>query len=45
MAAIGCAALVFFAALTLYFDNELFIKIKPTVVTLFVCRTDCWWTA
>ena len=34
MAAIGCAALMFFAALTLYFDNELFIKIKPTVVTL-----------
>ena len=34
MATIGCAALVFFAGLTLYFDNELFIKIKPTVVTL-----------
>ena len=34
LAAIGCAALVFFAGLTLYFDNELFIKIKPTVVTL-----------
>ena len=34
MAAIGCAALVFFAGLTLYLDNELFIKIKPTVVTL-----------
>ena len=34
MAAIGCAALVFFAGLTLYFDNEIFIKIKPTVVTL-----------
>ena len=34
MAAIGCTALVFFAGLTLYFDNELFIKIKPTVVTL-----------
>ena len=34
MAAVGCAALVFFAGLTLYFDNELFIKIKPTVVTL-----------
>jgi intracellular septation protein len=34
MAAIGCAALVFFASLTLYFDNELFIKIKPTVLTL-----------
>ena len=33
MAAIGCAALVFFAGLTLYFDNELFIKVKPTVVT------------
>ena len=34
MAAVGCAALMFFAGLTLYFDNELFIKIKPTVVTL-----------
>ena len=34
MAAVGCAALVFFAGLTLYFDNELFIKIRPTVVTL-----------
>ena len=34
MAAIGCTALVFFAGLTLYFDNEFFIKIKPTVVTL-----------
>ena len=34
MAAVGCASLVFFAGLTLYFDNELFIKIKPTVVTL-----------
>ena len=34
MAAFGCAALVFFAGLTLYFDNELFIKVKPTVVTL-----------
>lgn len=34
MAAVGCAALVFFAGLTLYLDNELFIKIKPTVVTL-----------
>ena len=34
MAAVGCAALVFFAGLTLYFDNSLFIKIKPTVVTL-----------
>ena len=34
MAAVGCVALVFFASLTLYFDNELFIKIKPAVVTL-----------
>jgi intracellular septation protein len=34
MAAFGCAALVFFASLTLYFDNELFIKVKPTVLTL-----------
>ena len=29
MAAVGCAALMFFAGLTLYFENELFIKIKP----------------
>ena len=34
MAAFGCAALVFFAGLTLYFDNELFIKVKPTILTL-----------
>jgi len=34
MAAFGCAALVCFAGLTLYFDNELFIKIKPTILTL-----------
>ena len=34
MAAFGCAALVFFAGLTLYFDDELFIKIKPTILTL-----------
>ena len=34
MAAFGCAALVFFAGLTFYFDNELFIKIKPTILTL-----------
>ena len=34
MAAFGCGALVFFAGLTLYFDNDLFIKVKPTVLTL-----------
>ena len=34
MAAFGCGGLVFFAGLTLYFDNELFIKVKPTVLTL-----------
>ena len=34
MAAFGCGALEFFAGLTLYFDNELFIKVKPTVLTL-----------
>ena len=34
MAAFGCAALVFFAGLTIYFDDEIFIKIKPTVLTL-----------
>jgi len=34
MAAFGCAALVFFAGLTIYFDDEVFIKVKPTVLTL-----------
>ena len=34
MAAFGCVALTFFAGLTIYFDNELFIKINPTILTL-----------
>lgn len=34
MAVVGCLALVFFAGLTIFFDDEFFIKIKPTVVTL-----------
>jgi intracellular septation protein len=33
MAAIGCLAVVFFGGLSVYFDNDLFIKIKPTIVT------------
>ena len=33
MAAVGCAAVVFFGGLSVYFDNDLFIKIKPTVLT------------
>lgn len=33
MAAVGCVAVVFFGGLSVYFDNELFIKIKPTVLT------------
>ena len=36
MAVLGCLALVLFGGLSLYFDNELFIKIKPTVVTLLL---------
>ena len=32
--AFGCAAVVFFGALTLIFEDETFIKIKPTVVSL-----------
>ncbi len=39
MAAFGCVALIFFAGLTLYFDNEFFIKIKPTVLTLSFAAT------
>jgi len=33
MAAIGCLDVVFFGGLSVYFDNDLFIKIKPTIVT------------
>ena len=34
--AFGCAAVVFFGALTLIFQDETFIKIKPTVVSLII---------
>jgi len=36
MAAVGCAAVAFFGGLSIIFDNELFIKIKPTIVTLLL---------
>jgi intracellular septation protein len=34
--AFGCAAVVFFGALTLIFNDDTFIKIKPTVVSLII---------
>lgn len=36
MAFFGAIAVTFFGGLTLYFDNELFIKIKPTVISLII---------
>ncbi len=36
IAAFGCLAVVLFGSLTLIFDNEFFIKIKPTVVSLII---------
>ena len=33
MAALGCAAVAFFGGLTLFFEDEFFIKIKPTVIS------------
>ena len=33
MALVGCLAVAFFGGLSVIFDNELFIKIKPTVLT------------
>ena len=36
LAAFGCIAVVLFGSLTLIFDNDLFIKIKPTVVSLII---------
>ena len=34
--AFSCIAVVFFGALTLFFNDETFIKIKPTVVSLMI---------
>jgi len=33
MALVGCVAVAFFGGLSVWFDNDLFIKIKPTVLT------------
>ena len=33
MAALGCLAVAFFGGLTLFFEDEFFIKIKPTVIS------------
>ena len=33
MALVGCVAVAFFGGLSVLFDNDLFIKIKPTVLT------------
>jgi intracellular septation protein len=33
MAAFGCVAVAFFGGLSVYFDNEIFIKVKPTILT------------
>ena len=36
MAAVGCIAVVFFGALTFYFDDPKFIMIKPTIVSIII---------
>ena len=36
MALVGCVAVAFFGGLSVYFDNDLFIKIKPTVLTVLL---------
>ena len=33
MATVGCVAVAFFGGLSVYFDNEIFIKVKPTILT------------
>ena len=33
MASVGCIAVAFFGGLSVYFDNEIFIKVKPTILT------------
>ena len=36
LAAAGCVAVVFFGGLTIFFDDEFFIKIKPTIVSIII---------
>ena len=36
LAAFGCSAVVFFGALTLIFQDDIFIKLKPTIVSLII---------
>ena len=36
MAAAGCVAVVFFGGLTIFFDDDFFIKIKPTIVSIII---------
>ena len=36
MAAAGCVAVVLFGGLTIFFDDEFFIKIKPTIVSIII---------
>jgi intracellular septation protein len=36
MALVGCVAVAFFGGLSVYFENDLFIKIKPTVLTVLL---------
>ena len=36
IAALGCVTVVFFGSLTIFFQDEIFIKIKPTVVSFLI---------
>ena len=36
IAAFGCLAVAFFGSLTIIFQDEIFIKIKPTIVSIFI---------
>jgi intracellular septation protein len=36
MALVGCIAVAFFGGLSVYFENDMFIKIKPTVLTVLL---------
>ena len=36
MAAVGCVAVALFGGLSVYFDNEIFIKVKPTILTVLL---------
>ena len=43
MPTVGAAIILVFGGLTIYFDNEVFFKMKPTIINLIVWCNPIWW--